>query len=111
MHLLLDKIIITKTYLYNIDPLKPHFYIIKLGFTGVCIILAYFSAKKIIYCRYSLETPRNRLMPMFQFNTIAFPVSAVLSQAYLFHYLRYIVLINHNYSLFIDGFHYTTSNV
>ena len=29
---------ITKTYLYNFDPLKPHFYIVKLGFTGVCII-------------------------------------------------------------------------
>ena len=31
-------IIITKTYLYNFDPLKPHFYIVKLGFTGVYII-------------------------------------------------------------------------
>ena len=29
---------ITKTYLYNVDPLKPHFYIVKLGFTGVYII-------------------------------------------------------------------------
>ena len=27
-----------KTYLYNFDPLKPHFYIVKLGFTGVYII-------------------------------------------------------------------------
>ena len=30
--------IITKTYPYNFDPLKLHFYIVKLGFTGVCII-------------------------------------------------------------------------
>ena len=29
---------ITKTYLYNFDPLKPHFYIVKLGFTGVYIV-------------------------------------------------------------------------
>ena len=29
---------ITKTYLYNLDPLKPHFYMVKLGFTGVYII-------------------------------------------------------------------------
>ena len=29
---------ITKTRLYNFDPLKPHFYIVKLGFTGVYII-------------------------------------------------------------------------
>ena len=36
---------ITKTCLYNFDPLKPHFYIIKLGFTGVYIIFL-ISAKK-----------------------------------------------------------------
>ena len=30
--------VITKTRLYNFDPLKPHFYIVKLGFTGVSII-------------------------------------------------------------------------
>ena len=29
---------IMKTCLYNYDPLKPHFYIVKLGFTGVYII-------------------------------------------------------------------------
>ena len=33
-----NKTTITKTYLYNFDPLKPHFYIVKLGFTGVYII-------------------------------------------------------------------------
>ena len=34
-----------KTYLYNFDPLKPHFYTVKLGFTGVYIIFL-FSAQK-----------------------------------------------------------------
>ena len=29
---------ITKTHLYNFDCLKPHIYIVKLGFTGVYII-------------------------------------------------------------------------
>ena len=29
---------IMKTRLCNFDPLKPHFYIVKLGFTGVYII-------------------------------------------------------------------------
>ena len=29
---------ITKTSLYNFDPLKPHFYIVKLGFIGVYFI-------------------------------------------------------------------------
>ena len=36
---------ITKTRLYNFDPLKPHFYIVKLGFTGVYIIFSYFCSK------------------------------------------------------------------
>ena len=27
-----------KTRLYNFEPLKPHFYVVKLGFTGVYII-------------------------------------------------------------------------
>ena len=30
---------ITKTYLYNFDPLKLHFYLVKLGFIGVYIFL------------------------------------------------------------------------
>ena len=29
---------ITKTRLYYSDPLKPHFYVVKLGFAGVYII-------------------------------------------------------------------------
>ena len=40
--------LITKTYLiivYNFDPLKPHFYIVKMGFPGVYIIFV-ISAQK-----------------------------------------------------------------
>ena len=47
---------ITKTCLYNFDPLKPHFYIVKLGFTGVYIIFL-ISPQNINY-GYSLEPPR-----------------------------------------------------
>ena len=47
---------ITKTCLYNFDPLKPHFYIVKLGFTGVYIIFLFLL--KNIDCGYSLEPPR-----------------------------------------------------
>ena len=48
--------IITKTYLYTFDPLKLHFYIVKLGFTGVYIMFSLFLLK-IRDCRYSLEPP------------------------------------------------------
>ena len=47
---------ITKTCLYNVDPLKPHFYTVKLGFTGVYIIFLIFAQN--IDCGYSLEPPR-----------------------------------------------------
>ena len=47
---------ITKTCLYNFDPLKPHFYIVKLGLTGVYII--FLISAQNIDCEYSLEPPR-----------------------------------------------------
>ena len=48
--------LITKTCLYNFDPLKPHFYIVNLGFTGVYII--FLISAQNIDCGYSLEPPR-----------------------------------------------------
>ena len=50
------RMLITKTRLYNFDPLKPHFYIVKLGFTGVYII--FLISAQNIDCGYSLEPPR-----------------------------------------------------
>ena len=41
---------------YNFDPLEPHFYIVKLGFTGVYII--FLISASSIDCGYSLEPPR-----------------------------------------------------
>ena len=46
---------ITKTRLYNFDPLEPHFYIVKLGFTGVYII--FLISAQNTDCGYSLEPP------------------------------------------------------
>ena len=40
---------ITKTCLYNFDPLKPHFYIVKLGFTGVYIIFLISAQKQRLW--------------------------------------------------------------
>ena len=47
---------ITKTCLYNVDPLKPHFYIVKLWFTRVYII--FLISAQNIDCGYALEPPR-----------------------------------------------------
>ena len=46
---------ITKICLNNFDPLKPHFYIVKLRSTGVYIIFLFLL--KNIDCGYSLEPP------------------------------------------------------
>ena len=47
------KKIIMRTRLYNFDPLKPHLYIVKLGFTGVYIIVLISAQKHRLW--YSLE--------------------------------------------------------
>ena len=47
---------IMKTCLYNVYPLKPHFYIVKLEFTGVYII--FLISAQNIDCEYLLEPPR-----------------------------------------------------
>ena len=58
-----------KTCLYNPDPLKPHFYIVKLGFIGVYIIFLFLL--KNIDCGYSLEPPRrggSKKYPQYMFS-------------------------------------------
>ena len=62
------RLFITKTCLYNFDPLKPLFYIIKMGFTGVYII--FLISTQNIYCGYSLEPPRrggSNVYPQYMF--------------------------------------------
>ena len=46
----------SRKHTLNPDPLKPHFYIVKLGFIGVYII--FLISAQNIDCGYSLEPPR-----------------------------------------------------
>ena len=50
---------ITKTYLYNFDPLKPHFYIVKLGFTGYTLFSLFLLNN--IDCGYAVEAVLTRI--------------------------------------------------
>ena len=50
--------VITKTYLYNYDPTKPHFYIVKLGFTGVYIIFLISAQKHRLWVLVRTASPR-----------------------------------------------------
>ena len=56
---LLAKICITKTYLYIFDPLKPHFCIVKLGFTGVYIIFLISAQKHRLSVKMVLTSTHN----------------------------------------------------
>ena len=52
-----DVLIITKTCLYNFDPLKPHFYIVKLGFIGVYIIFLISAQKHRLWVLVRTASP------------------------------------------------------
>ena len=49
---------ITTTSLYNFDPLKPHFYKVKLGFTGVYIIFLISAQKHRLWVLVRTASPR-----------------------------------------------------
>ena len=53
---MVPKICIMQTCPCNVYPLTPHFYIVKLGFTGVYIIFLFLLQN--IDCGYSLEPPQ-----------------------------------------------------
>ena len=86
---------ITITCLYNFDPLKSHFYIVKLGFTGVYII--YLISAQKIDCRYSLEPPRrggSNECPQSMFRAEMGKYQNVLSQFFEFLVIKFSVYLN-----------------
>ena len=55
---LLPRRFITKTSLYNFDPLKPHFYLVKLGFTEVYIIFLISAQKHRLWVLFRTASAR-----------------------------------------------------
>ena len=83
---------ITKTCLCNFDPLKPHFYIVKLGFTGVYII--FLISAQNLDCGYSLELPRrggSNEYPQSRFWAKIRKISDFLSENFLFLVVKFSV--------------------
>ena len=64
--------IITKTCLYKFDPLKPHLYIVKLGFPGVYIIFLISAKKNIDDCEQKYEKYQNFYLKNFSFLEVKF---------------------------------------
>ena len=86
---------ITKTCLYNFDPLKPHFYIVKLGFTGVYIIFLISAQKHGLW--YLLEPPRrggSNEYPQSMFWAEIWKISEFLSDFCHFLVVKFSVYFN-----------------
>ena len=87
-----------KTFLYNFDPLKLHFYIVKLGFTGVYTIFFILFLLKNIDCGYSLEPPRrggsNTSTHNLCFEQKYNKYQNFLSENFLFLVVKFLVYLN-----------------
>ena len=63
--------IITKTCIYNFDPIKSHFYIVKLGLQGYTLFFLFLLGN--IDCGYSLEPSRrdgSNELPQYMFRAV-----------------------------------------
>ena len=65
---------ITKTRLYNLDPLKFHFYIVKLWFTGVYISFLISAQKHIYVLSRSMTNIGDFYLKMFSFFEAKFSI-------------------------------------
>ena len=95
--------VITKTRLFNFDPLKPHFNIVKLGFTGVYMI--FISAQNIDF-GYSLEPPRrggSNEYPQSMFWAEIWRISESLSENFHFLVVKFSVYLKRHVFLMIHS--------
>ena len=86
---------ITKTCLYNFDPLKPHFYTVKLGFPGVYNI--FLISAQNIDCGYSLEPPRrggSNEYPQSMFWTEIWKISEFFILKFSVFWMKFSIYLN-----------------
>ena len=72
------------------DPLKPHFYIVKLGFTGVFII--FLISAQNIDCGYSLEPPRRVEAVLTSTHNLCFEQNPEKYQNFLSENVQFLVV-------------------
>ena len=86
---------ITEIYLYNFEPFKPHFYIVKLGLQGYT--LCFLCLLKNIDCRYSLEPPRrggSNKYPQFMFWAEIWKISIFLPENFQCLMVKFSIYLN-----------------
>ena len=87
---------ITKTYLHNFDPIKPYFYKVKLGFTGVYIIFL-ISAQKHrlrVLIRTTLVRQFYQVPTIYVFLTEIWKISEFLSENFQFLVVKFSLYLN-----------------
>ena len=92
----MDGKITSRKHAYIIlTPLKPHFYIVKLGFTGVYII--FLISAQNVDCGYSLEPPRtggSNKYPQSMFWAEIWKISEFLSKNFQFLEMKFSMYLN-----------------
>ena len=99
----LQKRVLTKTCLYSFDPFKPHFYIVKLGFTGLYII--FLILLENIDCGYSLEPPRrggSNEYPQSMFSSKMRKIFEFCLKIFNFSMINYSVYLNRHVFVMVD---------
>ena len=91
---------ITKTYLYNIDPLKPHFYIVKLGFTGVYTIFLISAQKHRLWV---LVRTASRIPNIYVLSRNMQNIRVFLSENFQFLEVKFSIYLNRRVIITLKG--------
>ena len=91
-------ILITKTCLYNFDPLKPHLYIVKLGFTGVYIIFLLSAQKHRLWVLVRTASPRQ-----FYWVPTIYVLSRNMKNTRIFYLFFFFPFLLVKFSIYLNG--------
>ena len=96
---------ITKTRLYNFYPLKPHFYIVKLGFTSVCIILLISAQKHRLWVlvRTALTRRFLRVPTIYVLSRNVKNIRVFLSENFQFLEVKFSIYLNRHIFVIVSS--------
>ena len=91
-----DDEVITKTCLHNFDPFKPHLYIIKLGFTGVYIIVLFSDPKHRLWVLVRTASQRRfkRVSTIYILSRNMKNIRVFLSENFQFLEVKFSIYLN-----------------
>ena len=98
----------TRPYMYNIDPLKPHFYIRKLVFTEVNIIFLISTQKHRLWVLIRTASPRQfQWVPTIYILSRNIKISEFLSKNFHFMVVKFSVYLNRLVFVMYTGLPFT----